>query len=169
VSEIRGERVVLRPLEPRDHDALRAIRTTPEVARWWGPLEDDFPEGDYPDGTRLAVLVDGHVAGMVQYEEEADRSWRHADVDIFLAPDHHGAGLGTDAMRTVARYLVEERGHHRLTLSTSPDNAGAIRCYEKVGFTRIGIAHASERDPVTGTWNDELLMDLVALDGTLPT
>jgi aminoglycoside 6'-N-acetyltransferase len=99
----------------------------------------------------------------VQYEEEPDAVYRHADVDIFLDPAHHGRGLGTDAMRTIADYLITERGHHRLTLTTSPDNAGAIRCYEKAGFRRVGVTRASELDVRTGKWVDELLMELVDL------
>jgi aminoglycoside 6'-N-acetyltransferase len=161
MTDLHGDHVVLRALRTADRARLRAIRATPEVARWWGPVEDDFPEGDYPDGTRLAVLLGGEVIGMIQYEEEADPDSRHADIDIFLDPAHHARGLGTDAMRTIARFLIEQRGHHRLTLSTVPENTRAIRCYEKAGFRRIGITHSSQRDVVTGTWFDELWMELV--------
>jgi aminoglycoside 6'-N-acetyltransferase len=163
MAELRGERVVLRPLRRADAAALRAIRADPEVARWWGPVEDDFPQGDYPDGTRLAVLLDGKVIGMVQYEEEADPNARHADVDIFLDARHLGLGYGTDAMKTIVRHLLEDRGHHRVTLWTVPENERAIRCYEKVGFRRVGVTRASQRDTVTGRWVDELLMELVDL------
>jgi aminoglycoside 6'-N-acetyltransferase len=161
MTQLRGNLVVLRSLEPADRAALREIRAAPEVARWWGPVEDDFPEGDYPDGTRLVVLLDGEVIGMVQYEEEPDPDYRHADIDVFLDPGHHDRGLGTDAMRTIARHLLEERGHHRLTLTTAPDNARAIRSYEKVGFRPVGVTRSSQRDAQTGKWVDELLMELV--------
>ncbi len=90
MTELRGERVVLRPLRPGDTPALRRLRREPEVARWWGPLEDDFPEGDNLDGTRLTVELDGQVIGMIQYEEEDDPDSRHADVDIFLAAPQVG-------------------------------------------------------------------------------
>lgn len=168
MKRLQGDRVVLRPLRAADRAALRAIREQPEVARWWGPVEDDFPEGDYPDGTRLAVVLDGEVIGMIQYEEEEDPNSRHADVDIFLSADRLGRGHGTDAMRTIATHLLEERGHHRLTLWTVPGNERAIRCYEKVGFRKVGITHASQRDVATGEWIDELLMELVAPDRIPP-
>jgi aminoglycoside 6'-N-acetyltransferase len=163
MKDLRGDRVVLRPLRGGDRTALREIRAAPEVARWWGPVEDDFPEGDYPNGTRLVVELDGEVIGMVQFEEEPDPDARHADIDIFLTASRHDGGLGTDAMRTIARHLLEDRGHHRLTLSTVPSNARAIRCYEKVGFRPVGVTRASQRDAVTGRWVDELLMELVDL------
>lgn len=156
---LRGERVVLRPLGPGDAAAVRRIRAAPEVVRWWGSPEDDFPRDD--GDPRFVVLIDGVVAGMVQYYEEPDPDARHADVDVFLDAAHHGRGHGTDALRTIVRHLVEERGHHRVTLSTDPRNAAAVRCYEKVGFRPVGITRASRWDDQARAWVDELLMDLV--------
>ena len=133
----------------------------------WGELEEDFPFDDDPADTRYTVVVDGEVAGMVQYFEEADPDARHADVDIFLGPRHQEQGLGTDAMRTIVRHLLEDRGHHRLTLSADVDNARAIRCYEKAGFRPVGVTHASARIPGDPRWRDELLMELVARPDTI--
>lgn len=64
-------------------------------------------------------------------------------------------------MRTLARYLVEEVGHHRLTIDPAADNAAAIRCYSKVGFRPVGVLRKYERG-VDGDWHDGLLMDLLA-------
>jgi aminoglycoside 6'-N-acetyltransferase len=161
MSELHGERVVLRPTGPADVEPLRAIRRKPEVMDRWGAVEDDFPLGDEPTATRFTILVDGEPAGMIQFTEEKEPDYRHAEVDIFLDPGHHNRGLGTEAMSTLARHLIEDRGHHRLTLSTAVDNAQAMRSYEKAGFRRIGIAHAAARDPRTGDWADELMMELV--------
>jgi aminoglycoside 6'-N-acetyltransferase len=66
----------------------------------------------------------------------------------------------------VARYLFEVLGHHRVTIDPAAANAAAIRCYEKVGFRRVGITRRSERSPESGTWRDGLLMDLLAEDLT---
>jgi aminoglycoside 6'-N-acetyltransferase len=163
---LKGERLLLRPLEPDDLMEVGRIRGSPEVVRWWGNPDEDSAEDD---GTaRFVVVIDGEVAGMVQYLEEPDPEARHADVDVFLAPAHHGKGYGTDAMRTIVRHLVEERGHHRVTLSTDPGNAAAVRCYEKVGFRPVGITRSSRWDDLTGRWVDELLMDLVVPPGSRP-
>jgi aminoglycoside 6'-N-acetyltransferase len=168
LTELHGERVVLRPPTPEDAPELRRIRASPEVVRWWGTIPDEFPEPDDPGDARFAVVVDGRVIGLVQYAEEQDPEARHADVDLFLDPAHHGRGLGTDAMRAIVRHLVAERGHHRVTLSTSPDNAPARRCYEKAGFRPVGITRASLWLDVRRAWVDELLMDYVALPGRPP-
>lgn len=166
MRRLLGEGVELRVLEPGDLAEVRRIRATEEVVRWWGSPEDAFPPDD--GDPRFAILVDGVVAGMIQYYEEPDPDARSADVDVFLDPAHHGRGHGTDAMRTIVRHLVEDRGHHRITLSTDPGNAAAIRCYEKTGFRPVGITRASRWDDVAGRWVDELLMDLVVLPGSPP-
>lgn len=166
MPELRGENVVLRPLEARDLPAVRRIRAAPEVVRWWGSPEEAFPPDD--GDPRFAIVIDGEVAGMIQYYEEPDPEARHADVDVFLDPAHHGKGHGTDALRTIVRHLVEDRGHHRVTLSTDPRNAGALRCYEKVGFRPVGVTSASRWDDLARAWVDELLMDLVVLPGAPP-
>ncbi len=101
------------------------------------------------------------VVGQVQWGEETDPDYRHASIDIYLDPAVHGRGLGTDAVRTLARYLVTERGHHRVVIDPAADNTAAIRCYAKVGFRPVGIMRRYERG-ADGTWHDGLLMDLLA-------
>jgi aminoglycoside 6'-N-acetyltransferase len=161
MGELRGERVVLRPTGPADVEPLRAIRRKPEVMDRWGIVEDDFPLGDEPTAARYTVLVEGEPAGMLQYTEESDPDYRHAEIDIFLDPRHHNRGLGPDAMKTIVRHLIEDRGHHRVILSVDADNAQAIRAYEKTGFRRVGLMHLSGRVPGTSEWKDEYLMELV--------
>jgi aminoglycoside 6'-N-acetyltransferase len=87
--------------------------------------------------------------------------YRHAGIDLFLSEHVHGQGLGADAVRTMARHLIEDRGHHRLTIDPAADNIGAIRAYEKVGFRPVGVMRQYERLPGRG-WHDGLLMDLLA-------
>ncbi len=99
---IRGDRVTLRPIAPGDRAPLKAIRDEPEVIRFWGEQTAEWP-GD--DGTveEWVVELDGEIAGFVQFFEEPDADYRHADVDILLATRFHGQGLGTDAMRAIMR------------------------------------------------------------------
>jgi aminoglycoside 6'-N-acetyltransferase len=87
--------------------------------------------------------------------------YRHAAIDIALHPDFAGRGLGPDAVRTLARHLFSERGHHRLTIDPAVDNVRAIAAYRRVGFQPVGVMRRYERGP-DGTWHDGLLMDLLA-------
>ena len=161
MTELRGERVVLRPTGPEHVERLRAIRQEPEVMARWGTVEDDFPLGDEPTATRFTIFVGDEAAGMLQYTEENDPDYRSAEIDIFLDPGFQNRGLGPDAMKTVIHHLVEERGHHRVVLSVEADNDQGIRAYEKTGFRRVGLMRLSGRVPGTREWTDEYLMEWV--------
>jgi aminoglycoside 6'-N-acetyltransferase len=161
---LTGERVVLRRVEPGDGSRLEEILREPEVAHRWGSFEEGEVAEQFVDrDTAFVVMIDGEVIGAIQYEEEDDPMYRHAGIDIFLTAARHGEGLGTDALRRLARFLIEERGHHRLSIDPAADNQAAIRAYERVGFRPVGIMRAYERGP-DGTWHDGLLMDLLAAE-----
>jgi aminoglycoside 6'-N-acetyltransferase len=164
MAELRGERVLLRPLQAEDVPAVFAIQAQTGIASRWG--EPDEVEllskaAGTDECTAFAIELEGEVVGLIQYHEEDDPMYRHAGIDLFLSEDVHGRGLGTDALRTLALYLVRDRGHHRLVIDPAADNAAAIRAYEKAGFRPVGVMRQYERLP-GGEWHDGLLMDLLA-------
>ncbi|HET6533854.1 MAG TPA: GNAT family protein [Actinoplanes sp.] len=158
--------MTLRPATAADVPALAAIRAAPEVrARWRGgdDLEAEVREVLDDLGERcLAVLLDRRVVGAVQWDAEEDPEYAHASLDIYLDPSVHGRGVGTDAVRTLAAHLIDDRGFHRLVIDPAADNTAAIRCYRKVGFRPVGIMRQYERDE--HGWHDGLLMDLLAAE-----
>jgi aminoglycoside 6'-N-acetyltransferase len=154
--------LVLRPLAPGDEAELLRIHGTPEVVLWWEEPEEGFPWSDEPEATRLTIEVDGLIAGLVQFYEEPMPRYRHAAIDLFLDPRLHGRGLGTEVVRRVSRQLIDERGHHRITIDPAASNAAAIRAYEKAGFRRVGVMRDYERDTDGDGWHDGLLMELLA-------
>src|SRR5919206_3530695 len=160
---LRGDRLTLRPLRDDDVDRLAEIVAAPGVREWWGPL--DGPEDARAElrayGPAFAIEVDGALAGWLGYAEETDPDYRHAGLDIFLAPEHQGRGLGREALRLAARWLVDARGHHRLTIDPACANERAIRAYAAVGFRPVGVMRRYERG-ADGRWHDNLLMDLLA-------
>ena len=171
-ATLQGQAVRLRPVTASDAPRLTEILTHPEVARWWGRFDLDQVQRelvDPDDGTvTFAIQADGQAIGLIQYWEEPDPDYRHAALDIFLHPDWHGRSLGADAIRTLARHLFQDRGHHRLTIDPAADNQRAIRAYRRVGFRPVGVLRRYERGP-DGGWHDGLLMDLLPEDLTDPT
>jgi aminoglycoside 6'-N-acetyltransferase len=162
--ELRGKRVALRPLRVEDAPRLAVLAAAPDVARWWPNLTEsklvEKAEGK-GDATVFSVFSDGELVGVVQYYEELDPEYRHAGIDLFIGGPYQGRGLGTDTVRTMARHLIDDRGHHRLVIDPAADNERAIRCYERVGFRRVGVLREYERDP-GGAWRDGVLLDLLA-------
>lgn len=169
VSEISGERVLLRTATDADAERFRNVLAHPGVAQWWGDPEEALQEVLQPDEgiTSYAIDADGTTVGVIQSHEELTPLYRHAGIDIAVHPDWHRRGIGADAVHALARYLITERGHHRLTIDPAAHNDVAIRVYEQIGFRPVGIMRQYERGP-DGTWHDGLLMDMLANELTAP-
>src|SRR6202171_4997139 len=114
-----------------------------------------------PDIETFVIEHAGRVVGAIQWQAETEPDYRHASIDIYLDPAVHGHGLGSDAVRTLARHLIADHGHHRLVIDPAADNAAAIRSYTKVGFRPVGVMRRYELG-LDGSWHDGLLMDLLA-------
>jgi aminoglycoside 6'-N-acetyltransferase len=161
--ELRGKRVVLRPVRAGDEAKLLEIFSDPSVAKWWGDPGKAVVDTMSADEGESHFLIehDGHTVGMIQAYEESDSMYRHAGIDISVGSEWQGQGLGPDAIWTLARYLIDELGHHRLTIDPAAHNTNAIKAYEKVGFKPVGRMRKYERGP-DGEWHDGLLMDMLA-------
>ena len=164
-TPLQGAQVTLRPATNADIPELAAIRATPEVLRWWrggddmtAAVTDDLAQ---PDVKTFVIEHEGKIAGAIQWQAETEPDYKHANIDSYVDPALHARGLGSDAVRTLAKHLLTDRGHHRLVIDPAADNTAAIRCYSKVGFRPVGVMRHYERS-ADGTWHDGLLMDLLA-------
>lgn len=81
---------------------------------------------------------------------------------IFIAigeTEHHGNGIGTEAVRKIVRLGFGRFKLHKIYLEVFADNAPAIRCYEKVGFEKEGIL--KDHACVKGKYFDEIQMAII--------
>ena len=156
----------LRPLGPDDLNPLVDLLAAPTLARWWGPYSEDRLRHEFLDDATaetFAVEADGRLVGVLAICEQQEPDYYHAALDISIGEPHQRQGLGSDTLRTVITFLVEERGHHRLTVDPAAENLDAIRFYQRLGFEPVGVMRCYERDP-RGGWRDGLLMELVVCD-----
>ncbi|HYO78354.1 MAG TPA: GNAT family N-acetyltransferase [Thermoanaerobaculia bacterium] len=149
--------ITFRPLTMRDIPLVHEWLMRPHVAEWWGepeslaereaefgPLTD---EGS--DSTRgYIALLDGAPIGFIQsyvamdsgggwWPDERDPGAR--GIDQFLANENQlNRGLGTAMVRAFVEKLFSDPSVTRIQTDPRPDNARAIRCYEKAGFRAIG-------------------------------
>jgi aminoglycoside 6'-N-acetyltransferase len=160
---LQGERVTLRLMTEEDLPRLLEIVRHPEISDWWPEYDIERLRADTldaGDATCLSIEFDGEYAGLVMFTEQPDPYYRSAGIDITLVPAVLGKGLGSDVLRTLCRYLFEERGHHRITIDPALANERAIAAYRKVGFRDVGVMREYERGP-DGVWHDNLLMDML--------
>ena len=166
---IVGPAVTLRRVEERDLADILQWRRDPEVVEFWGePLPDvDAARRHYAESVgeptwRFVIERGERGVGEIQYwhpHSGPDWTWS-AGVDIFIGErDARNRGTGTEAVRTMLRYLFETKRCHRVTIDPETGNARAIRCYEKVGFRLDGVLRHNDR--ILGRYVDTHLMSML--------
>lgn len=176
-----GQRVVLRPFEPADIDAMGPILADPEVLRLTGSvttsreIEEASPQlsdrvrewyqtrADQADRLDLAILdreagrcVGEVVLNDVRAAEEA------CNLRILIGPDGRGRGLGTEAVRLIVDHAFATTSMNRVSLDVLASNPRARRAYERVGFAVEGVL--VEDVIFDGERDDSVLMALLRRD-----
>ena len=160
-----GEGFEVRPPQTGETERLvQLITSDPGASPWWGSDPVVITRWIADDDVNVLVIVtpSGPI-GLITFTEEEDPSYFSASIDIGLLTGTTGRGVGTAALRLLARWLFDVRGHHRITIDPAVANERAVAVYHKVGFKTIGVARQYEASP-SGGWHDNLLMDLLADD-----
>ena len=152
---ITGERVRLRPFI--DSDAAHFIRwaNDAEFARLqWGRAPGRFADPAsvvawsklFEDRTGRLFVIEhqGRPVGFINYRDWRPKP-RNCEIGIGIGERAlWSKGLGRDALAALLRYLVDDLGAHRVSLSVLAHNDRAIAAYKACGFEVEGI----EKDAV---------------------
>ena len=141
-----------RPLVEDDLEMMARWLAEPHVAEWWPRGEKQVEQmrshiGD-PTVSPFVVLLDDVPFGYIQLcdlDHERDNDPALEDqpmgtfgVDQFIGPaEMIGKGLATRLVSAMAERALND-GATRVLVDPHPDNAAAIRAYEKAGFVRLG-------------------------------
>ncbi len=110
------------------HRQADAVRTNEDILSADGA-------GDTPRFGALIAEVDGAAAGFLSYTI-CYSIWRGASFmqidDVFVHDEYRGMGLGEALMKESHR-VCRELGLNHLKWEVQPDNAGAIRFYDRIG------------------------------------
>ena len=167
---LRTERLLLRPFENGDIDAVFAMESREDVsrflyneprsreecverlARYVGntALRD---EGDFLD---LAIVL-RETNALIGKSFLAWRSTEHrlAEVGYGVHPDHQRQGFATEAARVMLALAFEEMGAHRVIGTLEARNTASARVLEHLGMRREALL--VENEWVKGEWQSELV------------
>ncbi len=142
-----------RPIAESDLPMIMDWLSRPHIREWWGeaPSHEEVREeflpiiAGNPDHQGFIAYKDGRPLGYIQWYvatafhnegwwlDEQDPGVR--GIDQYLAdPDNLGKGQGTEMIRNFIAHIFEDPSVSRVQTDPSPENARAIRCYEKAGF-----------------------------------
>ena len=179
-TPLRTDRLIIRPVEPADLDALVARRNDPETARyqsWTVPFPRDTAErllagaaameGPEDDEWWMATIVridDGAIIGDLAVHP----TWggRSVEIGYNLASDQRGSGFAVEATEELVRYLFQDYGAKRISAMMHPENIASTMVAERIGFTFEGRTKLSYwvGDGADAENTDDLLYGLVRED-----
>ena len=151
-----------RPVTPADLPLLAAWRSAPHVAEWWGAPDVDREEEKLADPA-IAMWIVEHAGRPFAFAQDYDpHAWEphpfshlpqgSRGIDQYIGePDMLGRGHGPAFVRLHCERLFAA-GAPAIGTDPHPDNAPAIRAYQKAGSVI-----ASE--PVDTRWGRAILME----------
>jgi len=167
-------RLLLRPFEEDDFDALFELRSSPDVTRYiyWGPESE--PEVRDALAKRIAsraIEVEGDVIGLAVVRKGAgdmigdiilrfvSAEHRTAELGFIVHPRHHGRGYATEAGHRMLGVAFDDLQMHRVIGRTEARNVASARVLEKLRMRRE--AHFVENEFVKGEWQSELVFAIL--------
>nr|WP_325211900.1 GNAT family protein [uncultured Oscillibacter sp.] len=141
----------LRPWQKTDAESIAMAADNPNIAV---NLRNVFPSpytlkdaewfvGDciaQGEARRLmrAIVIDGRAAGSVSVSVKDDVYEKSAELGYWLAEEHWGRGVMTEAVRQICREAFSRFDILRIFAEPFADNLGSRRVLEKAGFTCEG-------------------------------
>jgi len=140
------EEVGLRAIEEEDAEFLRDGVNHPEVRVWMGNTkpqslddEQDFIEESVSsdDSVNLLICKDEDAKGIISLTDQ-DREGKVGELGIWIHPDFHGNGLGTEAAELLTDHAFNQLNYHKIYARAQKQNRPSIGVWEKLGFRREG-------------------------------
>ena len=170
-KKIVGENLYLSPLDAENEELH---------AKWAEWMNDEAVGGNYGGHQNLVTASSARktVEGLRGYHfsivllagdvlighvsiHDIDSLNRNAFLGIFIGDEENrNKGYGAEAIRLVLNYGFKTLNLNNIALSVHADHAGAIACYQKVGFREAG--RRREWIFKEGKYIDKLYMDLLA-------
>jgi RimJ/RimL family protein N-acetyltransferase len=159
---------------PEDFDALFAIQSRADVARWLyheargedevrAALNRKIGETSLAeDGDSLSLAVELKASGEMIGDALlvlVSAEHRQGEIGYVFHPDHHGRGYATESAELLLRLAFEEFALHRVIARLEPRNEPSVRLLERLGMRRE--AHFVENELVKGEWQSEFVYALL--------
>ena len=146
-TELHTDRLLLRPFQSDDADALFAIYGDADVAYFALPAPVTLRDVEqslavnmqtrWSDRPYFAVIFAGEVVGDIVLQ--MDHPNRTANLGYTITRKHWGKGFATEAVRAVVDYAFRTFDLAKVYARADPRNIGSVRVMEKLGMQREGL------------------------------
>ena len=167
---LRGEKVVLRPVEREDLKALHDLASNVELVMLgsseWTPTplatyEKEFDEHvKDEDKSEFVIEADGKIIGDIGLHRWKNRRAGTATLGVGIShPDYVGKGYGRDAINVLLDWAFRIQNFRRISLETMAINERAIHAYRACGFVEEG--RLREHEYWNGKYVDVICMGIL--------
>ncbi|OEV08559.1 GNAT family N-acetyltransferase [Streptomyces nanshensis] len=185
-TTLTTDRLLLRPFDARDVEAVRAACQDPEIARWI-PVPDpygrkdaeDFVFGVSPAGWREDTMYNfgvftkaGDLVGSMGLVRlfQLHSPERQAELGFWTVKEQRKKGYTSEAGRAVAEWAFSELGAERLEWVAEAGNVASRAVALRLGFVLEGTQRARivQRGTRRDAWVATLLPSDVGVDSATP-
>jgi len=180
--ELRGRRVLLRPLVVGDFEAWREVRTRSNdwLVKWEPRALPGQPdptvdkrafaarcnarqrERELGTGYGFGVFVGERFAGEINISSVQRGPFQNAYVGYWVDEAMAGQGYTPEGFVVVARFAFEDLMLHRLQVSIIPRNRASLRVAEKLALRNEGTALRYLE--INGLWEDHVRFAITSED-----
>ena len=123
-------------------DYLVMVNDMENVERFLGGAHEPFTEeqeirwvrGKLEENAQVFSMLEKDSGRFIGNIELMDVNDSVGELGIAITGEKQNMGYGTEAVSALTAYGMDRLGLKRIFLRTNPDNARAIRVYEKCGF-----------------------------------
>lgn len=176
----------MRPFAEDDLDALHAMHSRPDVARflYWGPRTREEVHAALEKKVKSSIIAsEGDVLALAAVLRETgevigdfDLQWLseehgQGEIGFIVHPDHQGRGYATEACRVLLRLAFEDLKLHRVVGRLEARNTASARVLEKLGMRReahLAVVAALEASTYHSSRRRRLIVDGMNVIGSRP-
>ena len=117
-----------------------------EAATFSAPWDEDAIRGELDNPLALWLVAEGEGGAVLGYVG-SQTCFEDADIlNVAVSPAARRRGIAAALMRELEARLLP-KGAERITLEVRASNLPAIRLYEKLGYTRVGLRRGYYEKP----------------------
>jgi len=171
--QLETERLLLRPIELTDAEAILSYRSDAETNKYQGWIPTSIADVNYfihykvsqeinLPGTWLQFVIihkeSNEIIGDIGVHFLSADTYQ-VELGCTLSKTYHGKGFAGEALRVMINYLFNTLDKRRIMASIDPRNDSSIKLYERLGFRKE--AHFRESIYLNGEWVDDLVYALL--------
>ncbi len=158
---LRTKRLILRPFETADAEALHVFFSDAEATRYWDNAHQHVSETEaFVEGTRNAnpaktcdyvLIFEGDVIGKAGM-------WSNPEIGFFVLPAFQRQGFAREALAKIIPHLFQTYDMPALTADVDPENQGSLALLSELGFRETGQAQGTLK--IGERWCDSVYLAL---------